>query len=97
VRLIGAYIGLAAGIGLLSPLIVAAIPNFRWWCLWFFAGAFGFVSLLLWIAAMDDDGSVGHALGLGIAFMIVVPAAACFAASFFVKAYLLDRRRRQIS
>jgi hypothetical protein len=34
---------------------------------------------------------------LGIALMIVVPAAACFAASFFVKAYLLDRRRRQIS
>jgi hypothetical protein len=94
VRFIGTYIGVAAAVGLASPLIVAAIPNFRWWRIWFITGTFGFMSLLLWIASIEDDGSVGHALGLGIAFMMVSPAAACFAVSFFVKAYLLNRRRQ---
>jgi hypothetical protein len=85
-------LGLAAtAFGLASPWVTCEISSFRWWGIWFAAGSAGFLAAF-WISArLINGGNVDVMMtGFGL-FWLQLLSVAVFAASFAVKAWLLQK------
>src|SRR5215210_4862930 len=89
-------------IGLLSPIVVMLVPNFRWWFaallikVLFVIGAVWIINEAVDTASAKNIDNLDLLLGYVIDIWMVIIGAVLFFLSFTVRAFFLARRREAI-